>query len=362
MIATRVGRNDLCPCGSGRKFKRCCLEAGIRRIAAPAPQSLAPTPTAPHKAPSSGAHAPNRRKRTKRPVCDRSDNRPEASTVKVLPVEVGIDYTYAEPYGVAEVSYTLPACRLVCLENKHRIFADALRPGMKILLGDDTVGTITDVELYYQPPDPPVRLPDGLCRSRVIGTIKHVADTLVDVSWPGMTVTGTPDHPFYSVSRQTWVAAGDLRVGEFLRTDDNLVAQVEGVSKPRFGRFEVYNIEVEHFHTYYVGNKGSGVLVHNGGCINGPKQVAGIVGFTRHGMNRAIERGVKPRAILDALKRPLKIGPRKVVNGLPSVRYFGRYAEVVVNPDTFRIVSVNPMDSEKLVRILRQLGLEGLDS
>lgn len=21
----RVGRNDTCPCGSGRKFKRCCL-------------------------------------------------------------------------------------------------------------------------------------------------------------------------------------------------------------------------------------------------------------------------------------------------------------------------------------------------
>lgn len=25
----RVGRNDICPCGSGRKFKKCCL---VRRI------------------------------------------------------------------------------------------------------------------------------------------------------------------------------------------------------------------------------------------------------------------------------------------------------------------------------------------
>ncbi len=25
----RVGRNDLCPCGSGKKFKRCCLESPI---------------------------------------------------------------------------------------------------------------------------------------------------------------------------------------------------------------------------------------------------------------------------------------------------------------------------------------------
>ncbi|HET9183463.1 MAG TPA: SEC-C metal-binding domain-containing protein [Candidatus Angelobacter sp.] len=23
-----MGRNDLCPCGSGRKFKRCCLKSG----------------------------------------------------------------------------------------------------------------------------------------------------------------------------------------------------------------------------------------------------------------------------------------------------------------------------------------------
>lgn len=23
---TKIGRNDLCPCGSGRKYKRCCLE------------------------------------------------------------------------------------------------------------------------------------------------------------------------------------------------------------------------------------------------------------------------------------------------------------------------------------------------
>lgn len=24
-LANRVGRNDPCPCGSGQKFKRCCL-------------------------------------------------------------------------------------------------------------------------------------------------------------------------------------------------------------------------------------------------------------------------------------------------------------------------------------------------
>lgn len=31
-----------------------------------------------------------------------------------------------------------------------------------------------------------------------------------------------------------------------------------------------------------------------------------ITGIARHGIDRAIERGVKPNAILDALKQPLK--------------------------------------------------------
>ena len=26
MMATKIGRNDSCPCGSGKKYKRCCLE------------------------------------------------------------------------------------------------------------------------------------------------------------------------------------------------------------------------------------------------------------------------------------------------------------------------------------------------
>ena len=31
----RVGRNDPCPCGSGKKFKRCCLNRQLPRLALP---------------------------------------------------------------------------------------------------------------------------------------------------------------------------------------------------------------------------------------------------------------------------------------------------------------------------------------
>ncbi|MEK6259180.1 MAG: SEC-C metal-binding domain-containing protein [Planctomycetota bacterium] len=28
LLEEKLGRNDLCPCGSGKRFKTCCLEGG----------------------------------------------------------------------------------------------------------------------------------------------------------------------------------------------------------------------------------------------------------------------------------------------------------------------------------------------
>jgi uncharacterized protein YchJ len=28
MLVAKLGRNDLCPCGSGKRFKKCCLKTG----------------------------------------------------------------------------------------------------------------------------------------------------------------------------------------------------------------------------------------------------------------------------------------------------------------------------------------------
>jgi hypothetical protein len=30
-LSEKLGRNDLCPCGSGRRFKKCCLKKGCFR-------------------------------------------------------------------------------------------------------------------------------------------------------------------------------------------------------------------------------------------------------------------------------------------------------------------------------------------
>ncbi len=28
LLEEKLGRNDLCPCGSGQRFKKCCLKSG----------------------------------------------------------------------------------------------------------------------------------------------------------------------------------------------------------------------------------------------------------------------------------------------------------------------------------------------
>jgi hypothetical protein len=84
----------------------------------------------------------------------------------------------------------------------------------------------------------------------------------------------------------------------------------------------------------------------------GSKIVAGngteITGFTRHGINRAIgdgasRAGVKPQAVLDALKNPGKIVEGVDDLGRPFQVFHGANARVVVNPKTGQIVSMNPL-------------------
>jgi hypothetical protein len=55
---------------------------------------------------------------------------------------------------------------------------------------------------------------------------------------------------------------------------------------------------------------------------------ADITGFTRHGINQAISRGVSPSAIRDAVVNPLQILPQ--ANG--TTRYIGAGAVVVLDP------------------------------
>ena len=73
-----------------------------------------------------------------------------------------------------------------------------------------------------------------------------------------------------------------------------------------------------------------------------------ITGFTKHGIDRVVgdgskRAGVKPEALLDALKNPKKIVSGVDSQGRPFQTFVGENARVVVNPQTGQVVSVNPL-------------------
>jgi hypothetical protein len=73
-----------------------------------------------------------------------------------------------------------------------------------------------------------------------------------------------------------------------------------------------------------------------------------ITGFTKHGINRVVgdgakRAGVKPEALLDALKNPTKIKSGVDSQGRPYQIFEGKNARVVVNPETGNIISANPL-------------------
>ena len=178
-------------------------------------------------------------------------------------------YTYPEQYGIAEVSYIFCGGRWFQLENGLPIMVDDLKPNMRLRSKHGMVINVVGVQCLYEPPEPPSTDENGRTLSRVIGTVKHKANTVMDLTWSYCTTTSTPDHRYYSVSRQAYVPASDLRPGELLRTDTGAVTPVQAVGPKRFGLIEVYNLEIEHFHNYYVG-AGESVLVHNGTCVTQP--------------------------------------------------------------------------------------------
>jgi hypothetical protein len=278
MNDTKISRNDLCHCGSGKNYKKCCLvsdEAGEQPEPLPwQPSRKPPAIAKPSEATISRLLSDN----PILPICTKgftrpvdAENPPPVDSVKLLPVEVSLHYTYREAYGVAEVTYCFPGGHVFLLEHGVPILNDDLKPGMKVQLKGGRPALVTKVILHYEPPDPPKEVKDGLKATRVMGTVKHRGFIVMDVSWSGYTATSTPDHRYFSVTRQTYVPAEVLRTGESLRTPEGTTVPVISVSPPRHGLVDLYNIEVEHYHNFFVGPDGAGVLVHNGfNCIDTP--------------------------------------------------------------------------------------------
>lgn len=101
---------------------------------------------------------------------------------------------------------------------------------------------------------------------RITGTFKHRSKLLLHLYLDDTAgqIRVTPNHPFYSLDRGGFIAAGQLRVGERLETDRKIAARVAKVDAIS-GEQAVYNIEVHRSHTYYVSSRkgDKGILVHN---------------------------------------------------------------------------------------------------
>jgi RHS repeat-associated protein len=83
------------------------------------------------------------------------------------------------------------------------------------------------------------------------------------------------------------------------------------------------------------------------------------IGVTSHGGDQKITRSVRTIDELDAIRNPLQRRPIRIDElGRPSERVIGRRAEVVSNPETGEIVSVNPTSTKKVERLLRRAGLQ----
>ena len=70
----------------------------------------------------------------------------------------------------------------------------------------------------------------------------------------------TGEHPFW-VEEKGWVKVSDLQLGDVLLTYDGVYAELEHIEKISHYDCEVFNLEVEDFHTYFV--HWSGLWVHN---------------------------------------------------------------------------------------------------
>ncbi len=252
METVRVGRNGLCPCGSGRKSKRCCQN----QLAAGGTEGL----TAFAKARPVFGDGAETRRHSPEPALRQQES--DGQPIERIPIL----YTYAEPFGEAECVYCFPVDQPIILDNSSVIPAKWLQAGMLFRMEDGTLGTVTAVE----PPkvwEPPSRIPNrhGNYARRVLGTIKHKGVAVLDVTFGGQTVTTSPDHLFWSASREAWVPVGSMRPGELLRNAQGTVTAVEAIGPPRHGFIKLYNMEVEELHTFFVGASGGGsALVHNG--------------------------------------------------------------------------------------------------
>jgi len=127
--------------------------------------------------------------------------------------------------------------------------------------------------------------PDG---SLQVHRIDHTYVTTTDTAFTDLTIvsdgrrstiTGTQNHPYYDLTRRDFVNAGQLAVGDLLKTTGSATAVVDGIRNYPAASMVTYDLTVDGEHTYFVLAGTTPVLVHNiSGC--------GIVTYGSDDMSR----------------------------------------------------------------------------
>jgi hypothetical protein len=190
------------------------------------------------------------------------------------------------------------------------------------LCGGGAPTQVTSGIMMFSPYAPEVWGPDEVQSSTWSIDWEETANTW----WPGYQI-GTCIYNGCSEATWIWAVIGAIPEGTILK---------EGRAAERIAE---EGVQVAAAVEKAAASGGAEIVASNG---------TRIVGFTRHGVDRAIgdaasQAGTKPQAILDALRNPTKIVEGIDKQGRPFQVFTGRDARVVVNPETGRIVSVNPL-------------------
>lgn len=243
MSVARSSRNSPCYCGSGKKFKHCCSRRA-RNDDFPLPQP-----------PAGDGHFVGRP--------SNGSKAPEPAITRVA-VSYSIHYLDAK----AEVVFCYPVSTRVIMADGSVLPVEWLRPGMRFRLEDGNAATVTNVE----PPqvfEPSTERDEyGNTYRRVIGRVKYTGHfPRIDVELENDVIKTTPDHRFWSVDREQWAEIKTFRPGEFLETRRGVAVRVKALSPIRIEFCDLYGLEVEQDHTFFVGKEE--VWTHNGmggGC------------------------------------------------------------------------------------------------
>jgi hypothetical protein len=240
----QVGKNDPCPCNSGKKYRQCCWVKRFDRNK-PKPSLLGDGASTTRVAP--------------RPTSPKSK------------IRVGMDYRFSDGIGIGQVGYCFDVSQKFLLTSGLVVTADKIEVGMQFYLEAGMVATVTKVvPSRAYPPPPPGKDANGNSLKNVVGTVKYTGYyPVIDLIVGDQYIKTTPGHRFYSLDRGGWVEAESLEVGEHVATENRRSKPVTAVSAYRIEYIELYNVEVEDFHTYFVGTDESAVWSHNGldgGC------------------------------------------------------------------------------------------------